>query len=450
MQNNPPVNRGVFLEKKDSLSYNGFMEYFEIQGGKRLSGEIDVRGSKNATVPILAATLLTKEECVLSNIPLIEDVFTMLKILESIGVEVKWLGERKVSLKAENIDPKKMDFDFMKKIRSSILLFGPLSARFDKFRIAHPGGCVIGARPVGTHFDALAKMGVETKQDGKFYSVDSSKKKSAKVALAQFSVTATENAMMLAAGLPGKTVIKIAAAEPHVEDLGKFLIKLGAKIKGLGTHTLEITGAKNLKGAKHEIISDANEAATFLIMGVATGSRIKVKNAYEDHLDIILERLREFGADFKIGKNYIEVIPAKKLKAVSKIDARIYPGVPTDVQAPFGVLATQAQGKTLIFDTLFEGRFNYIQEIKRMGAKAEILNPHQALVQGSTKLRGTTIQSFDLRAGAALIIAALVAEGETVIEDIYQVDRGYEKIEERLQKLGAEIKRVNADTKPRK
>lgn len=433
------------LEKKDRLGYNGFMEYFEIQGGKRLSGEIDVRGSKNATTPILAAALLTKEECIISNIPLIEDVFTMLKILESIGVEVKWLGERKISLRAEKLDLGKMDFAFMKKIRSSILLFGPLSARFNKFRIAHPGGCVIGNRPVGTHFDALAKMGVEIKQDGKFYNVNSSKKKPAKVVLAESSVTATENTMMLAASLPGKTIIKIAAMEPHVEDLGKFLVKLGAKIKGLGTHTLEIIGSQNLQGAQHEVIYDANEAATFLIMGVAAGSRIKIKNAQEDHLDIILEKLREFGANFKIGKNYIEVIPAKKIKAVSKIDARIYPGIPTDVQAPFAVLATQAEGKTLIHDTLFEGRFNYIQEINKMGAKAEILNPHQAVIEGPTKLKGTTIQSFDLRAGAALIIAALVAEGKTIINDIYQVDRGYEKIEERLQKLGADIKRVNAE-----
>ena len=419
------------------------MEYFEIQGGKRLSGEIDVRGSKNATTPILAATLLTEKECIISNIPLIEDVFTMLHILESIGAEVKWLGERKVSVKAEKIDPGKMNLYFMKKIRSSILLFGPLSARFEKFHIAHPGGCVIGERPVGTHFDALAEMGVEIKQDGKSYNVDSGKRKSAKVVLKEFSVTATENAMMLAASLPGKTIIKIAAAEPHVEDLGKFLIKMGAKIKGLGTHTLEITGSKKLKGAKHEVIYDANEAATFLILGVATGSRIKVKNAFENHLDIILEKLREFGADFEIGKDYIETIPAEKLEAVSKIDARIYPGVPTDVQAPFGVLATQANGKTLIHDTLFEGRFNYIQEINKMGAKAEILNPHQAVICGPTKLQGTTIKSFDLRAGAALIIAALVAQGKTTIEDIYQVDRGYEKIEERLQKLGADIKRIS-------
>ncbi|PIP26741.1 MAG: UDP-N-acetylglucosamine 1-carboxyvinyltransferase [Candidatus Moranbacteria bacterium CG06_land_8_20_14_3_00_40_12] len=420
------------------------METFEIQGGKKLKGEIEVRGSKNATTPILAATLLTKERCIISNIPLIEDVFKMLEILKSMGSEVKWLGERKICIKNDNIYPDKMDAELIKKIRSSILLFGSLSARFDKFQIHHPGGCKIGIRPMDTHFDALRKMGVEVKQNEKAYEVSASKRKPAKIVLKEFSVTGTENAMMLAASLPGKTIIKIAACEPHVEDLGNFLISMGAKIEGLGTHTLEIIGSRKLQGVRHQIIPDANEAATFLIMGVATQSPIKVKNAREEHLDLVLEKLREFGADFKIEKNCITVIPNSRLKAVNKVDARTYPGVPTDVQAPFGVLATQAKGKTLIHDSLYEGRFNYINEINKMGAQAKILNVHQALISGPTKLSGKKINSFDLRAGAALIIAALVAKGKTVIQDIYQVDRGYERIEERLQKLGADIKRVSS------
>jgi UDP-N-acetylglucosamine 1-carboxyvinyltransferase len=302
---------------------------------------------------------------------------------------------------------------------------------------------VIGARPMGTHFDALRKMGISIRQNGKYYLVDAKKRKATKVVLREFSVTATENAMMLAAGLTGKTTIKISAAEPHVDDLGNFLLKLGVKIKGLGTHTLEITGSKNLRGAKHVIIPDANEAATFLIMGVATGSAIRVKNAIENNLDLVLEKLREFGADFKIGKNFIDVIPAKKLMAVKKIDTRTYPGIPTDIQAPLGVLATQAEGETLIFDTIFEGRFNYLGELEKMRADVKLLNPHQALISGPTRLTGCVIKSFDLRAGASLIIAALIAKGKTIIEDVYQVDRGYERIEERLQKLGAEIKRVS-------
>lgn len=418
------------------------MEYFEIIGGKKLKGEIDVRGSKNAATPILAATVLTKEECIISNIPLVEDIFRMLEILESMGAEVKWISERKISVKAENIYPEKMNADLVKKIRSSILFLGSLSARFERFEIVHPGGCTIGARPMGTHFDALRKMGVNVEQDGKSYFVDARGKKSAQVVLKEFSVTGTENAMMLAASLPGKTIIKIAAAEPHVEDLGKFLVAMGAEIRGLGTHTLEITGG-SLHGAEHEIIPDANEAATFLIMGVATGSPIKVRNAREENLDIVLEKLREFGADFKVERNSIEVVPVGKLTAVAKIDTRTYPGIPTDIQAPLGVLATQAEGETLIFDTMFEGRFNYLSELEKMRAKVMQLNPHQAIVHGPTELRGSEIRSFDLRAGASLIIAALVAEGKTIIQDIYQVDRGYEKIEERLQKLGAEIRRIS-------
>src|SRR3989339_1337462 len=389
----------IMLQKK--LNLPKYMDFFEIKGGKKFEGEIEVRGSKNATTPILAATLLTSKKCFLSNIPLIEDVFQMLEILKSMGSKVRWLGERKILIENKNINPDKMDPKLVKKIRSSILLFGSLSARFDKFRIYHPGGCKIGIRPMDTHFDALRKMGVEVYQIGKTYKVNAQKRRPATVVLKEFSVTGTENAMMLAAALPGKTIIKIAACEPHVEDLGKFLITLGAKIEGLGTHTLEITGFRKLHGASHTIIPDANEAATFLIMGVATNSPIKVKNAKENHLDLVLEKLREFGANFKIEKNSITVIPATRLKAVDKVDARIYPGIPTDVQAPLGVLATQAEGKTLIHDSLYEGRFNYIDEINKMGARAKILNVHQALITGSTKLTGREIKSFDLRAGVA-------------------------------------------------
>jgi len=418
------------------------MENFEIIGGKKLEGEIEVRGSKNATTPILAATLLTREECILNNVPLIEDVFRMIEILSSMGAEIKWLGKRKVSIKCENIDPAKMDVEKVKQLRSSVLLLGSLSARFDKFNLYRPGGCVIGARPLGTHFDALRKMGVEINQDEKSYVISIKERKTTKVVLREMSVTATENVMMLAAGLSGKTILRVAATEPHVEDLGRFLVKMGAKIKGLGTHNLEITGSLNLHGAKHKIIPDANEAATFLIMGVATGSPIKVKNTREDHLDLVLEKLREFGADFKIEKDAIEVIPAEKLMAVSKIDTRTYPGVPSDVQAPFGVLATQAEGKTLIHDSLYESRFNYVSELQKMGAVAEVLDPHRVVISGPAKLVGQEITSFDLRAGATLIIAALLAEGKTVINEIYQVDRGYEQIEKRLRKLGADIKRI--------
>ena len=424
------------------LVYNALMEYFKIDGGKKLSGTIDVRGSKNAATPILAATLLTDQECLISNMPLIEDVYRMLEILQSMDVLVKWESERTVRICAKGFDASKIDLHTVKRLRSSILLLGSLSARSDRFVIAHPGGCTIGKRPVGTHFDALEKMGVRITQDATNYRVDATKRKSGKVVLQEMSVTATENAMMLASGIKGTTIIKIAAAEPHVEDLGKFLISLGANIEGLGTHTLTITGNKNLRGASHEIIPDANEAATFLILGAATRSPIRVINAREDHLDIVLEKLRQFGVRFDVQKEYIGVIPTDHLKAVDKIDTRTYPGLPSDIQQPLGVLATQAEGETMIFDTIFEGRFNYMSELEKMGANSTILNPHQVLIKGKAQLRGAAIKSFDLRAGASLIIAALCAGGITTIEEIYQVDRGYERIEERLQKLGADIVRI--------
>ncbi len=420
----------------------GDMDIFEIEGGKRLSGVIDVRGSKNATTPVLAATLLSSETSVISNVPRIEDVFRMLEIIESMGADIEWRDERTVAVTPRDIDPSRMDVTLVKSIRSSILLLGSLSARFDRFSLAHPGGCVIGARPVGTHFDALRKLGVAIENDGKGYRVDASGRAPGTVVLREMSVTATENAMMLAAGMPGKTIIRVAAAEPHVEDLGRFLEKMGAKVSGLGTHVIEIEGSARLSGAEHAVIPDANEAATFLILGVATGSPITVRNARENHLDIVLEKLRGFGADFRIEGESITVVPAGKLRAVSKIDTRTYPGVPTDVQAPLGVLAALAEGETLIFDTVFEGRFNYVSELEKMRAHATVLNPHQVLFRGPATLRGTTIRSYDLRAGAALIIAALVAEGKTVIEEVYQVDRGYERIEERLSALGADIRRV--------
>ena len=426
-------------------SHTKMADYFEIKGGKRLSGSIDVRGSKNATTPILAATLLTQEPCTISNIPLIEDVFRMLEILAGLGASVDWLDKRKIRVCAKDIDPSRLDMELVKKLRSSILLLGSLSARFNSFTFFHPGGCIIGKRPVGTHFDALEKMGVHvTNSDEKTYIVNAKDKKAAHVVLQEFSVTATENAMMLAASLPGKTIIKIAAAEPHVEDLGNFLVSMGAEIKGLGTHTLEISGSQKLHGAEHEIIPDANEAATFLIMGVATRSSITVKNARIENLDLVIEKLKEFGADFKMNKNEIEIIPSNNLKAIAKIDARIYPGIPSDIQAPIGVLASQAEGETMIFDTLFEGRFNYLTELEKMGAQSRILNPHQAVIYGPAHLKGSAIKSFDLRAGASLIIAALCAEGTTTIEEIYQVDRGYERIEERLAALGADIKRIKS------
>lgn len=417
------------------------MEKFVITGGRPLKGKIEVRGAKNAATPILAACLLTKEPCIINNLPLIGDVFRMIEIIESLGAKVEWLSKRKIKIQAKDIDQTKIKKEIVSKLRSSILLIGPLLGRLQEVKMPHPGGCLIGARPVDTHFQALTDLGAEFSQDNNFYYLNCLKLKGAKIVLKEFSVTGTENALMAAVLAQGQTEIKMAAAEPYIQDLAKFLKKMGAKIKGQGTHRLQIEGVKRLRGAVHTLISDPIEAGTFLILGAATKSKIVVKNIKADHLDGVLAKLKEFGVKMKITRNEIEILSSAGLKA-AKVVTRIYPGIATDLQAPFGVLATQAQGTSLIFDTLYEGRLKYINQLKKMGAKATILDPHRALISGLTPLKGKKITSFDLRAGATLIIAALVAQGQSEISEAYQVDRGYEKIEERLQALGADIKRI--------
>jgi len=418
------------------------MQKFIINGGRPLEGKIDVMGSKNAATPILSACLLTKEECIIDNISLITDVLKMIDILKSMGVETEWVGKRQLKIKAgDNVDPEKMDFAIVGKMRSSILLIGSLLARFKKFKIKHPGGCIIGARPIGVHFDALEAIGAKITQDENFYYFEADQLIGKTVVLKEFSVTATENLIMAATLAKGTTTIKIAAIEPHVQDLARFLIKMGAKIKGLGIHTIQIEGVKKLRGARHKIIPDPIEAGTFAIVAAATKGNVEINNVNLRELDLVLEKLKEIGVNFETETNKIIIKPTPNLNAINKIETRIYPGIPTDLQAPLAVLATQAKGTTLIHDTMYEGRFAYINELNKMGANAIICDPHRALITGPTPLYGQTITSFDLRAGATLIIAALLAEGQSTIEKVEQVDRGYERIEERLRNLGAEIKR---------
>lgn len=418
------------------------MEKFVINGGKPLKGEIEVMGSKNATTPILSACLLTKEECIIDNVPLITDVMKMIQILQSMGVEVERIGERTVRIKAgDNVDPEKMDYSLVGHMRSSVLLLGSLLARFHKFKIKQPGGCIIGARPIGTHFDALEELGATITQDENFYYLEADKLVGKKIVLREFSVTATENLMMAASLAEGTTIIRTAAIEPHVQDLGRFLRKMGANIKGCGFHTIQIDGVEKLHGARHTIQPDPIEAGTFAIAAGATRGDVLIKNVVPDELDLVLEKLKEAGVVFEVNGNTIHVKPTTKLGTLGKIEARTYPGIPTDLQAPFAILATQTEGNTLIHDTLYEGRMNYINELSKMGANAVICDPHRAIITGPTPLYGTDITSFDLRAGATMIIAALLAQGTSNISGIEQVDRGYEAIEERLSKLGADIKR---------
>ncbi len=426
------------------------METFVINGGRPLAGEIDVREAKNAATPVLSACLLTKYPCVIDNLPLIEDVFRLLEIMQSIGVRVEWLGERKIKIQADQIDLAGMRKDLVSKIRSSILLLGPLLVRCGNFKFPHPGGCIIGARPVGTHFDALETLGAEIKQDGSFYIFKSKKLKPAEIVLSEFSVTATQHPLMAASLIAGKPIIKVAAAGPHVQDLCLLLKKMGARINGIGTHTLQVTGVKRLKGAKHFLIPDPNEAGTFIALAAAARGKILIKNLIVEHLDIVILKFKEMGVNFEIKRrekgcvamDNLLIKPAGVYKA-SRIQTMPYPGIPTDLQSPLAVLCTQADGTSLIHDTLYEGRLKYIDELNKMGANAIICDPHRAIITGPTTFYGTKITSYDLRAGASLIIAALIAKGESTISDAYQVDRGYEKIDERLRLLGAQIQRLN-------
>ena len=423
---------------------------FIINGGKSLEGEIEVRGAKNSAFSILAATLLTKEECVISNLPLIEDVFRMVEIMKSMGVEVSWLAKRTLRVKAKDIDPAKIKKDLVLLFRGSVLLYGPLLARFGKVKLPQPGGCVIGARPITTHLDGFSQMGVQIfPRDNSFEIVrnETSRIKNQNVVLNEFSVTGTENIMLFASLIPHKVTIKIADADYQVQELAKFLKKMGVRIKGAGTHTITIEGSKKLRGANHHLVYDPIEAGTFILMAAAIKSEVLIKNVEFSFLEFPLKKLRDFGVSCEIiqkspnARGSIKIFPWKTLK-IDKIQSLPYPGIPSDLQSCFGVLATQARGSTLVHDPLYEGRLKYLEELNKMGAKIIFADPHRAVINGPTRLFGTELGSFDLRGGAALIIAALLAKGQSAINNIYQVDRGYERIEERLQKIGADIRRI--------
>ena len=417
---------------------------FIVEGGKSLEGEIEVRGAKNSAGPILTATLLTNKECVIGNIPWVEDVKNFIEILKSLGVKIEKEGERTLKIKADSqLDPSKIDFERISKIRLSVLLIGALLHRFKHFKISRPGGDRIGVRPITTHLEAFKKLGVIIKEDGFFYEIKVNDLSGKEIILKEFSVTATENLMLAAVLARGKTIIKGAAAEPQIQDLGEMLIKMGAKIKGLGTHQLEIEGVRNLNGTFHELIPDPNEAGTLILTGAVTPGKVKIKNIKFEHLDLFLDKLEELGMNLRRENNALIVDYSPNLKAVN-IQALPFPGYPTDLLPPIVPVLTQAQGKSKIHDPLYENRLNFIQELRKMGADIEIVDPHRAFVFGKTPLFGQKIESWDIRAGASLVIAGLIAKGQTIIENVYQIDRGYEKLEERLKNLGAYIKRITS------
>lgn len=448
-------------------------EQFIISGGTQLDGEVTVSGSKNAALAIIPATLLTKTPCILENIPHIEDVERLLEMLRSMGVEAEWQEPHILRIHAHAVDSLALDQSLVSRLRASISLLGPLLARTGRAKITHPGGDMIGARPVDTHLAALEALGATTNSSGSYYEIEARALKGTRIALREFSVTATQNALTAAVLAKGRTHIEIAAAEPQVTDLARFLAAMGARIKGIGTHDLGIEGVRSLKGARYRVMPDHIEATTFAIAIAATRGSGIIKGADPSVLTLPLVKLREAGIPIELkaksskltsptrsargsraktsqvlsqAQTDLVIKPALRMTAIPHpgIQTLPYPGLPSDVQAPFCVLATQLSGATVIQETIYEGRLRHIEELAKMGANAMIMDPHRALVIGPTALYGREIQSLDLRAGATLVIAALVAEGKSVIKDVYTIDRGYERLEEKLQALGADIERVGA------
>ena len=419
------------------------MSKFIIQGPCCLRGQIEVSGSKNAALPIIAATILTKGKFSISNVPMITDITNLLLILEGLGS--KYTLKNNLLL-LDNTDLKHFEPDskMVKNIRASILLIGPLLSRFGKVKIAQPGGCFIGSRPVRTHFDALKNLGANITENADFYELTCKGLVGCEITLNEISVTATENVVMAAILATGKTTINLAASEPHVEDFCNFLVKMGAKISGIGTHTLIIEGVKDLKGIKYNIIPDQIEAGTFAIAAAASRGDLIISGFVVKHQYILLKLFDEANVYYEIQEyDKIHIKPIKSLMPINKIRTDIYPNFASDLQAPMGVLMTQAEGTSAVFETMFEGRLNYLNELNKMGADCVIKNSHEAIITGPTPLFGSTIESLDLRAGATLLIAAFIAEGESTIENAQIIDRGYENIDKRLNNIGAKIRRVN-------
>ena len=422
------------------------MDTFVIQGRKPLHGEIEARGAKNAVFPLLAATILTTEDCVISNLPLIEDVYRSIEILESMGATVEWIEERTVRINTKDLNPATLNKDLVLKLRGSVLFSGALLARFGQVDLPQPGGDVIGARPINTHLDAFSQLGVEVKPHNGFHMTFSGNLAKKEVVLNEFSVTATENLLLFASALESPITIKIADQDYQVQELMAVLSHMGVVFHAPSLHTIIIEGKKTLKGFSHRLMYDPIEAGTFILLGAATGGNITVQNVELRFLDLFLKKLHDSKVLFEIVKNQegvgdVMVFPSPGM-VIDKIQSWIYPGVHSDLQSAFGVLATQTPGSTLLHDPLYEGRLKYLEELTKMGAEIYFADPHRAIINGPSKLYGTNLGAFDLRGGAALIVAAMIAEGTSTISNIYQVDRGYERIEERLQRLGADIKRI--------
>jgi len=415
------------------------MSKFIIQGGAKLSGKVRVSGAKNSALKLIAASIMADSASTIHNVPRIKDIEKIERIIEKSGAKVEIDGNS-VTVDPTTINTHVLDKDLSEKIRASIVLAGPMLARFGVVTIYQPGGDLIGARKIDDHLDVFRQFGIKIDIDGEKYTL-SGKPKGSEIILPKISVTATENAIMLATLAEGKSSIHAAAAEPEIKDLTDFLNSLGAKIKNNG-HNIEIEGVEKLNGTEHTTITDRIEAGTYLMMALATNSEIEIENVNKDHLSLVLKILRAAGAKFEIEGNSIKTKKHSELNSMD-IDTRTYPGFPTDLQSVYAVYSTQTDGSTRIFETLFESRFGYIEELKKMNANINIESPHIVYIFGPNKLTGANISSSDIRGGAALILAALLAEGTTKINNIEQIERGYEKIDQKLRGLGVSIEKEN-------
>ena len=412
------------------------MSKFIIQGGKKLEGEVRISGSKNAALPIIAATVLVKGKTTLYNVPNIQDVQTMFQIIKDIGGKVT-KKNNKVIIDTSKIHTYEITENLMRKMRSSVILAGAIIGKYNKANFSYPGGCEIGSRPIDLHLKGFEKLGINIKEEYGEIICNAEKIIGAQIHLDFPSVGATENIILSACLAEGTTILTNAAKEPEIEDLVKFLNKAGAKIKGAGTDRIEIAGVKKLTEISYNIMPDRIEAGTYLVAGAITGGNVRIANANPMHIEPILNKLEEANCILEIGKDYVQIKAPRRIKSVD-IKTMPYPGFPTDMQSIFGALLSTAKGTSIITENIFENRYKYVQELNRMGARINV-EGRTAIIKGTKRIQGANVVASDLRGGVALIIEALAAKGVTQVDNVHYILRGYENIEEKLKKLGSKI-----------
>jgi UDP-N-acetylglucosamine 1-carboxyvinyltransferase len=419
------------------------MTQIQITGGVPLCGEVWISGAKNAVLPILVASLLGDESSRISNVPHLQDVTTTMELLGRMGAELGLDENMQIEIDPRGIDRFEAPYDLVKTMRASILVLGPLVARFGRARVSLPGGCAIGSRPVNLHLHGLQQLGASVEVRNGNIEARADRLHGARIMLDTVTVTGTENILMAATLARGTTVIENAAQEPEVVDLADFLISMGAKIEGAGTNTIEIEGVDRLSGTQYSVLPDRIETGTYLVGCAMTGGKVRCTRARPRHLDAVLDKLSEAGADISVGEDWIEMDMGGKRPRSIDITTAPYPAFPTDMQAQFTALNTIAEGTGVITETVFENRFMHVQELQRLGADIQVKG-NTAIIRGVPKLTGAPIMATDLRASASLVLAGLVADGITTVDRVYHIDRGYEVIEEKLSQLGARIRRISS------